>query len=389
MRILYLQTFPLWGSGSGTYARNLAITTARNHTVGMVVPDTRTLPKVTSFPVDLPVKVAFTSHPEWPQSISYTNLSHGQIGQVYQAFLDATIKAVTQFRPDVIHVHHAFLLSWVAGFIRDTYGIPFIVTIHGSELPTLEIDKRYYQRTYDAMYRAKRIVPNSGWTREWFLKIFKNHFHEKCRVIPGGVNIDRFKKILNTDTVDRELGIRKTDPLVVFAGKLTPYKGVKYLIAAAKKINAHVLIVGDGPEKQALQAQAESLQLKTIHWVGHLADNTNRLTKYYSRANVFVAPSVWDEPLGLVILEAMACKTPVVVTRKGGISLAVKEGVNGYFVRPRNATQISEKVNLLLSNPEKCAKMGELARKIAERKFSWEIIGRRFEVLYRRYGKKK
>jgi len=112
-----------------------------------------------------------------------------------------------------------------------------------------------------------------------------------------------------------------------------------------------------------LEKKAKDLKLNNVHFIGHLGEKAG-INKFYNRADVLVVPSVWDEPLGLVILEAMACKTPVVVTRKGGIPLAVKDGVNGYFVRPKNASQIAQKVNKLLSNEEKRIKMGENARKI-------------------------
>ena len=235
MRILYLQTFPFWGSGSGTYARHLASEVGRRHKVAIVAPDTRPIERARLFSVTLPFNVAFTGHPEWPDCKLYTELTSEEIWTVYDTFLRASIKAVDEFKPDIIHVHHAFPTGWIAAFIKDTYNINYIVTIHGSELPTLEKDKRYYQRTYDSMYRAKRIVPNSGWTKEWFLKIFKGYFHEKCRVIPGGVNINKFAySESGARAVDKELDL-KGKPVVLFAGKLTKYKGVEYLLGAAKK----------------------------------------------------------------------------------------------------------------------------------------------------------
>jgi glycosyltransferase involved in cell wall biosynthesis len=126
--------------------------------------------------------------------------------------------------------------------------------------------------------------------------------------------------------------------------------------------------------------------LTNVHWVGHLGAGIAKLVPYYSRADVFIAPSIWDEPLGLVILEAMACSTPVVVTRKGGIPLAVKEGYNGFFVRPRNSAEIVEKVNKLLDNESLRLKMGQNARKSVEQKFSWETIGNKFESIYTKYS---
>ena len=165
MRILYLQTFPFWGSGSGTYARHLASEVGRRHKVAILAPDTRPIERAKLYSVDLPFPVAFTGHPEWPDCKLYTGLKNEEIWEVYDAFLRATIKAVEDFKPEIIHVHHAFPTAWLAAFIKDTYNINYMVTIHGSELPTLERDRRYYQRTFDSMYRAKRIFPNSGYTR--------------------------------------------------------------------------------------------------------------------------------------------------------------------------------------------------------------------------------
>lgn len=388
MRILYLQTFPFWGSGSGTYARHLASEIGRRHKVAILAPDDRPIERAKLYTVKLPFPVAFTGHPEWPNCKLYKELTNQELSLTYESFHHASVAAVEDFKPDILHVHHAFPLTWAASFVKDTYGINFITTIHGSELPTLEKDRRYWQKTYDAMFRTRRIVPNSGWTRDWFLRIFKGYFHEKCRVIPGGVNISKFVySESGAKWVDKQLGL-KGKPVVLFAGKLTKYKGVEYLLGAAKKIHGEVVILGDGPNRARLEEKAKQWRLTNVHWIGHLGAGIKKLVPYYSRADVFCAPSVWDEPLGLVILESMACQTPVVVTRKGGIPLAVKEGYNGLFVRPRNSTEIVEKVNKLLDNESLRYKMGQNARKTVEKKFSWEIIAHRFESIYERYARK-
>jgi glycosyltransferase involved in cell wall biosynthesis len=215
-------------------------------------------------------------------------------------------------------------------------------------------------------------------------RVLKDGFGDQIRVIPGGVDIEEFKKI-NTDDIDKKFDL-KGKKVVVFAGKLTPYKGVKYLIYAAKKIKGEIIILGDGSERKNLEEIVAKEQIKNVRFLGHLGNDTNFLVKFYSRADVFVAPSVWDEPLGLVILEAMACETPVVVTRKGGIPLALKDGKNGLFIRPRNANDIAEKVNYLLDNDEKRFKMGQKAREIAVEKFSWKIIAQRFIDKYERFA---
>lgn len=386
LRILYLQTFPLYGSGSGTYARYLAREVSKRHDVAMVVPDTRPIPNsnVKMYPMKMPFNVSFTGHPEWKNSRLYKDISHREILQIYKSFLNHTVDAVEDFHPNIIHVHHAFPFSWAARFIKSTYQIPYIITIHGSELPTAQKDKRYIALTMDALSRARRIIPNSYYTRDWMLQVFGDEYRKQIRMIPGGVDINKFKKV-NTDSIDAEFGI-KGEKIVVFAGKLTVYKGVKYLIRAAKKIKGKVLILGDGPERKNLEKIVKDEKITNVRFIGHLGADTDFLIKFYSRAQVFVAPSVWDEPLGLVILESMACETPVVVTRKGGIPLAVKDGQNGFFIRPRNSVDIAEKVNMLIENEPMRLKMAKKAREIAEQKFSWEIIGHRFENIYEKFA---
>ena len=385
MRILYLQTFPLFGSGSGTYARELAKEVGKRHEVAMVVPDKRKIENVKMYPVDLPVKISFTGHPEWPDSKLYTKVGGHDLSSNYLSYFKIIVQAVDDFKPDIIHVHHLMPLTWVARFIKIAYGLNFIITVHGSELPTLENDKRYPYLTLEAMRKAVRVVSNSFWTRDWVQRLFGNEFKRQERVVPGGIDLAVFPPSMDTKEVDKKYKLLE-EKLVLFSGKLTKYKGVKYLIAAAKRINAVIGIVGDGPERANLEALAKNLNLTNVRFFGYIGNND--LIKLYYRADVCVVPSVWDEPLGLVVLEAMATKTPVVVTRKGGIPLMVKDGHNGFFVRPRNPKEIAEKVNLLLSNESLRKKMGEKARQTVLERFTWAKIAERFESMYMEFKKK-
>lgn len=386
MKILYLQMFPFHGSGSGTYARELAVEMAKRHEVAIVAPDDRKLKGVKIYRVKLPVKIAFTGHPEWPECKLYTKVSGKDLAKNYLAYYNATIKAVDEFQPDIIHVHHLMPLTWIARFIKIAYGINYIVTAHGSELPTLQDDKRYPNLTAEALRKSTRIVPNSNWTKEWMQQVFGDEFNSRTRVIPGGIDFSLYPESMDTSDIDKRYGLGGKK-LVLFSGKLTKYKGVKYLVYAAKKIDAEIGIVGDGPERKNLEKLVKDLKLKNVHFFGHIANGS--LIKLYYRADVSVVPSVWDEPLGLVVLEAMATRTPVVVTRKGGIPLAVKDGYNGFFVRPRNPREIAEKVNLLLGDPALSKKIGDNARKTIREKFMWSKIGLRFERMYKEFALKK
>ena len=107
---------------------------------------------------------------------------------------------------------------------------------------------------------------------------------------------------------------------------------------------------------------------------------------FYARADVYVAPSTWNEPLGLVILEAMAAKTPVIVTRTGGALFLVKDGQTGYLVHARNAQEIADRTNLLLGNDELRRKIGERAQKIVAERFTWERLAEKFVNIYKKYS---
>jgi len=100
-------------------------------------------------------------------------------------------------------------------------------------------------------------------------------------------------------------------------------------------------------------------------------------------SNNLISPSVWDEPLGLTILETMASRTPVVATRKGGIPTLVKHGQNGFLIPARNAGKIAQACNKLLEDDELRRRLGEQARKTVEEKFTWKIIAEKTDRLYR------
>jgi len=90
--------------------------------------------------------------------------------------------------------------------------------------------------------------------------------------------------------------------------------------------------------------------------------------------------------LGLVILEAMACKTPVIATRKGGVPSVIKDKVNGLLIRPKNPQEIAKACNKVLLNETLGAKMAEAARVTVEKKFTWEKIGQRYLRMYKKHA---
>jgi glycosyltransferase involved in cell wall biosynthesis len=369
-RILMFLMFPLWGSGSGVYARKLAETLARRgYEVAVACPDKRRVPGVKIYHVPLPFMAAFTSHPEHKDAKKYSELTAKQLNELYLAFHRGFTKAADDFRPDVIHAHHAAHTAWVANLCRAIYRTNYLITVHGTDVYNASLDRRYIIPTLDALNHADFITVVSHQTRKWMLKVFGRSYQRRIRTITGAVDPQTYPATGPVSRVNRRYQL-PGKKVVLFTGKLIPTKGVTYLVRAARQIDAEVFIIGDGPERKRLMAQAKGNP--RVHFPGYLASDW--LPEFYRRADVLVVPSVWDEPLGLISLEAMSSGTPVVASNKGGISEAVKHGHNGYLVRARSARAIAEAVNKLLGNEELLGKTSRNARQFIERKFSWDVI---------------
>lgn len=387
MRILQLLQYPLFGSGSGTYVRKLSEKLTKLYPedkIAVFCPDfENTIHGVKLYHFNLPFKAASTGHPDWPTARPYSSLSGREINQIYTKALSQIIETINDFKPDVIHVHHALYLSWIANYIRAIYGIFYIVTSHGTELLSASENKRWIPLTKDALYWAWLVSTVSGDTKKWLLRVYgRQGIANKLRIITGGVDFENYSRDDPIRIINKKYRL-ENKKVVIYSGKLTKPKGVSYLIKAAPKIKAEIFILGGGSEKENLEKLTADLKVKNVHLLGHLnQEDADELKEFYRRADVAVVPSIWDEPLGLVVLEAMASKTPVVASKKGGIPLAVKDSVNGFLVRAKSAKAIAEKVNFLLTHNEIRQKMGEEARKTVEEKFSWAKIAARFHEQY-------
>lgn len=382
MRILYLYMFPLWGNGSGAYLRELsAELVKRGHTVGIVCPDKRSHDGAKIYTVNAPQAV-FAGHPEWPKGKQLGEMNGKELAEIYTTYLKASIEAVSDFKPDVVHVFHTAFLPEIGRTIKAMFGIRYIITTHGSDLFYLVKDRRLIPLISDANKGAKYITAVSEFTRKWYFQIFGFAIKRKTLVIPGGVQLSNFKRDEKMmGEIDKKYGL--TDKKVVlFTGRLTKNKGVMYLVRAAEKIQGTVVIVGDGPERENLEKEIKKRKLKNVLLVGYMQTSNPMYHTFYERAHLFVSPSIWDEPLGLTILEALAAHTTVVATRKGGVTSIINDKVNGWLIKARNSKELAEVVNKLLLDDELRRKLRDNGYKTVIEKFAWEKIAQRFEKLY-------
>ncbi|KKS41115.1 MAG: Glycosyl transferase group 1 [Candidatus Gottesmanbacteria bacterium GW2011_GWB1_43_11] len=385
---MFLYMFPLWGNGSGAWLRALAAELVKHgHEVAILAPERRRLPGVKHYIVKPPQMGVFVGNPELAGAKKYQDMNGVELAKIYTSYIDATLPAVKEFQPEIVHAFHTVFLPPVARLIKIFYGIKFIIMTHGSDLHYLERDRRFIGLIKDAVRVSALVTANSNFTRRWFLKMFGTEWSRKIRTIPGGVYIEEYQGNQEMRAkIDQKFGL-KGKKVVLFTGRLTVHKGVEYLIKAARQINGEVLILGDGPERPYLESLIKQYNLTNTRILGYMSPKQQvNFREFYSRADVYVAPSTWNEPLGLVILEAMAAKTPVIASRSGGITSLVKDGYNGYLVRARNAQEIAEKVNTLLANDELRRKMGERSYQVVSQKYTWEKLAERFERIYDKYA---
>ena len=384
MKVLYLYMFPLWGNGSGNWLRRLISSLKEkypdDYQAAIVAPDSRVLKQARVFRLKPPITGVFVGNPELPIAKKYSKFTPEEMILTYNYYLLRSAKAIEKFRPNVIHCFHTAFLPPIARQLANLYRIPYLITTHGSDLYYFKEDNRWKTQVRDASLRSKFITANSNFTRQWYLDMFGHDLSKKTKTIPAGIsNNINFNR--DVSWIDKKYHFQH-EKMVLFTGRLTEHKGVEYLIKAARQIKAEVIIAGDGPERKYLESLILKFKLTNVHMVGYFSYKLDTINDFYLRADVYVAPSVWNEPLGLVILEAMVNKTPVVVSRKGGVTTLVKDGYNGFLIRPRSPKLIVEKVNLLLQDEKLAEKMGERAYKTVTEKFSWDKIATKFYNLY-------
>ena len=387
MKVLIIMQFPLFGAGTGTYVRKLSEKLAKlpNFEVAVAAPDNRTIPGVKLYTIKPPFRAVMVTHSEWKNAKRFTDLNTEEFTRYYSSYLKQIVDIVDKFKPDVIHVQHCFILTWIANYIKSIFGVCYIATSHGTCVYLSSLDFRFRALTSQALQRATEITAVSHHTKKWFCKIFGQDLRRKVKVITGGIDLKAYNRNITTSEVEKKYNLQGKD-IVIYVGRLTKEKGVEYLIKAAPKIKAEVFIIGGGSHKNFLMNYAKLIGAKNIHFLGYIDKGSiGEIRQFYKRAKVCVVPSVWDEPLGLVILEVMAMETPVVASRKGGIPLAVKDGYNGILIRPRSANAILVAVNKLLGDEKMRLEMGKNARKSVEERFDWEnAIVPKFVPLYRK-----
>jgi len=257
--------------------------------------------------------------------------------------------------------------------------VPLVSTIHATEygrhqgwLPG-DMNRLIHMVEWWLTYVSRRVVTCSTYMQEQVQRIFELPL-QKMDVVPNGAAL----RMGDHSVAPQE------DPIVLFAGRLEYEKGVQTLIAAAPRIvaahpGARFVIAGEGTYGGQLRDLASQSPLADrFEFLGFMDESD--MPELYRQASVVVAPSIY-EPFGIVALEAMAAKVPVIVGDTGGLRELVEHGENGLCVRPEDSDHLADLVNDVLADPglaERLVAGG--ARESVSR--SWRQIARRTVGIY-------
>lgn len=360
MRILLINHFPLQGSGSGVYVANIAKSLKkRGHEACIITPentsdfsdikDIKLHPVFFKYQEKIEGQLDFNfgcidPHPR--SSLLFGDMTDLQLQQYKDAFRKAIEEEILEFKPDIIHAQHIWIISEIAL----KYNIPVVVTSHGSDMMGYQAWQKFHPIMHEVVQNCKKIIAISDNNKEVITNTFKNS-KEKVVTITNGYNEKVFyKEDYNKKEILKDLKIDKMyDKIVCFSGRLAENKGIDLLLQATKNYendNILTLIVGAGEEFKKLKKLEEELELKNVVFLGNQDHNT--LRKIYNISDVCAVPSR-KEAFGLVVVESIACGTPVVATNRGGIPNILNNSI-GILVEGENVTELGNAISKILNN---------------------------------------
>ncbi|MBD0379865.1 1,4-alpha-glucan branching protein domain-containing protein [Paenibacillus sedimenti] len=314
--------------------------------------------------------------------------------QMNLAFTD-TIQRLSQQNVTfhVIHAHD-WLVYYAAKESKQLLGLPLVATIHATEFgrnqgkPESDIGQRIHHLEAKLTTEADRVIACSQFMLEEVLQLFALPADKVSR-IPNGVlpyrKPEPYVQTVNPllSTALQDAGVE--DRIICFLGRLVHEKGVHLLISAMRLVlkrfpQAKLIIAGTGPAQESLQMLAAGLGNR-VYFTGFLDDSDKQLL--LDAAELCVIPSLY-EPFGLVALEAMASRTPLIVSDVGGLAEIIANGIDGRRVPAGDVSALAWEIAACLEQPELALRLADAALAKIRTTYDWQEIGTSTaEVYYR------
>ena len=300
------------------------------------------------------------------------------------------------FQYPLIHTNY-WLSSWVGMELKKYQPVKQVHTYHSlgavkyraiSNLPAIASTRLATEKT--CLETVDRVVATSPQEEEHMRSLVSTQ--GAIDIIPCGTDIERLGAI-DRQAARQQLNIPAEAKVVLYVGRFDRRKGIETLVRAIAKSNLRgnadlrLIIAGgyrpgesDGIERDRIEGIVKELGIESLTtFPGRLTESD--LPIYYAAANVCVVPSHY-EPFGLVAIEAMACRTPVVASKVGGLQFTVIPEVTGLLAPPQDEDAFAQAIDRILSNPVWGDHLGQMARQRVELALSWDSVASRLSCLY-------
>jgi starch synthase len=346
----------------------------------------------------------------------WSEITEGTEGK-FKGALEAFSLNLTQIKAlqgiDIVHTH-TWYVSMAGYLAKKLYGVPFVLTTHSLEplraWKAEQLGSGYAMSSWmelTAILDADAIIAVSQGTKADILRAYPQVDPSRIHVIYNGIDLAEYQRTSETKALI-DYGVDPEIPYVLFVGRITRQKGVTHLVDAIRHLpqDTQVVLCAGAPDTPEIAAELrEKVEEARKHhprivWIEKMVTKPEAI-QLYSNARVFCCPSVY-EPFGIINLEAMACRAPVVASATGGIKEVVVDGETGYLVPfdqdpvtsfPRDpakfALDLAARLNQLLEDQEKCARFGNAGRRRVEDIFSWTAIAHQTIALYERLIEEK
>ena len=291
---------------------------------------------------------------------------------------------------DAVHSHY-WLSGWLGRALAKDLGAPHVITFHTLSLIKMQaragesepVRRQRVER--ELIAGADRVVAFSPHERDAMVRLYGADTN-RITLAPCGVDLSRFQPLDQAES-RRRLGLNG-EKVLLYVGRMELLKGLDLLVHAAAQMETcqgvRVLVVGgdDGKQGEAARIRrlTQDLEVEEIFdFVGRV--DQAELPVYYSAADVCVVPSFY-ESFGLAALESMACGTPVVASRVGGLSTVVQHGRTGYLKSWRCPEAFANSVEMIISSKALQDSMGAAARRRAE-DLGWDRVAGQMLDIYR------
>jgi glycosyltransferase involved in cell wall biosynthesis len=286
-------------------------------------------------------------------------------------FCPAMPRELGRLQADVFHLHYPSPTGEVSWLLKRPGGA-LVLTWHSDVIRQKLVMPIYGPFVHALLRGADAVMPTHS--RQAPDSPILRHHLDKVRVVPLGIDLDRFAASESQARRAAELRARwGGGPLVLFVGRLVISKGLDVLLEAMPSVEARCVIVGDGPELGRLKAACARLGIdEKVVFTGRV--DPDRVADHIAAADVGVLPSVY-EAYGLAMVEMMAKGVPLVCTELGtGTSFINRHRETGFVVPPRDPAALAAALNRLLRDEALRRRMGENARVRAHKRFSSEAM---------------